>query len=106
MWWLDLDPTVGREQSGLRPAIVVSSRFHLALTGGALVSVLPLTTRERPGWAHRVRIDAPGKRTGWAVTEQVRTLSRTRLSGHSPAWCLTDDQIAEVRRVLAQMLDA
>jgi hypothetical protein len=61
----------------------------LALTGGALVSVLPLTTRERPGWAHRVRIDIPGTQTG-----------------HSPAWRLTDDQIAEVRRVLAQMLDA
>ncbi|WP_416211116.1 type II toxin-antitoxin system PemK/MazF family toxin [Frankia sp. Cr2] len=49
----------GREQAGQRPVLVVSSRFHLALTGGALVSVLPLTTRERPGWVHRVRIDTP-----------------------------------------------
>jgi hypothetical protein len=62
VWWLDLGPPPAASSRRCVRAIVVSSRFHLALTGGALVSVLPLTTRERPGWAHWVRIDVPGKR--------------------------------------------
>jgi mRNA interferase MazF len=105
VWWLDFDPTEGREQAGRRPALVVSSRFHLALTGGALVSVLPLTTRERPGWIHRVRIDIPGKPAGWAITEQVRTVSAVRFAGRGPLYRLDAGQIAEVRAVLAQMID-
>ncbi|MGB2570462.1 type II toxin-antitoxin system PemK/MazF family toxin [Micromonospora citrea] len=103
--WLDFDPTEGREQAGQRPALVVSSRFHLDLTGGALVSVLPLTTRERPGWLHRVPIEVPDRRTGWVITEQVRTVSANRLTGRGPVYRLRPEQIAEVRRMLRQMLD-
>jgi mRNA interferase MazF len=105
VWWIDFDPTVGRERAGRRPAIIVSSRFHLALTGDALINTLPLSTRERPGWSHRVQIDIPGKPTGFAITEQIRTVSRTRLAGRGPLWHLTNDQIASVRAVLSQMLD-
>lgn len=105
VWWLDFDPTEGREQAGQRPALVVSSRFHLALTGGALVSVLPLTTRERPGWPHRIQIDMPGNRTSWAITEQIRTVSATRLTGRGPVYRLRREQVTEVRAVLGQMID-
>ncbi|SCL16601.1 mRNA interferase MazF [Micromonospora rhizosphaerae] len=105
VWWLDFDPTAGHEQRGHRPALVVSSPFHLALTGGALVSVLPLTSRERPGWLHRVRIDIPGHRAGWAITEQIRTVSAARLTGRTPIHRLTPEQVAEVRSVLRQMID-
>ncbi|TDB71003.1 type II toxin-antitoxin system PemK/MazF family toxin [Micromonospora sp. KC721] len=105
IWWLDFDPTEGREQAGQRPALVVSSRFHLDLTAGALVSVLPLTTRERPGWLHRVAIEVPGRRTGWVITEQVRTVSANRLTGHGPVYRLRPEQVAEVRQVLRQMID-
>ncbi|MGN9811851.1 type II toxin-antitoxin system PemK/MazF family toxin [Micromonospora sp. BQ11] len=105
VWWLDFDPVAGREQAGQRPALVVSSRFHLALTAGALVSVLPLTTRERPGWLHRVKIEIPGNRAGWAITEQIRTVSAARLTGRGPVHRLGPDQVAEVRTVLRQMID-
>ncbi|WP_157744306.1 type II toxin-antitoxin system PemK/MazF family toxin [Micromonospora viridifaciens] len=70
VWWLDFAPTEGRAQAGQRRALAVSSRSHLDLTAGALVSVLPLTTRERPGWLHRVAIEVPGRRTGRLITEQ------------------------------------
>ena len=105
VWWTDFDPVERQEQAGRRPAVVVSSRFHLALTGGALVNVLPLTTRERPGWLHRVRIEAPGRPVSYTITEQVRTVSRSRLAGRSPVWTLTGEQIHEVRTVLSKMLD-
>ncbi|WP_188316631.1 type II toxin-antitoxin system PemK/MazF family toxin [Solihabitans fulvus] len=105
VWRVDLEPVAGREQGKARPAVVVSSAFHLRLVRGELLSVLPLTSVERRGWLHRVEISLPGHKTGWAITEQVRTLSAARLVGTEPVGKLDDDQLAAVRSVLARMLD-
>jgi mRNA interferase MazF len=46
-WLADLDPTLGHEQGGRRPVLVVSvDSFNAGLSG--LVVVLPLTTRVQP----------------------------------------------------------
>jgi mRNA interferase MazF len=100
VWFVDFDPVRGREQGRDRPALVVSSRFHLDLTASQLVSVLPLTTVERPGWMHRVRITSGG----WVITEQIRTVSTDRLRRHAPEITLSADELDEVRYVLGQML--
>ncbi|MEU7865555.1 type II toxin-antitoxin system PemK/MazF family toxin [Dactylosporangium sp. NPDC049140] len=105
VWWADLDPTEGREQAGRRPALVVSSAFHLRLTGEALVTVLPVTTRERSGWLHRTPVHPANRPNGFVITEQVRTISRSRLQGQRPAWVLTDDEVTAVKNVLRQMID-
>ncbi|HEY3606691.1 MAG TPA: type II toxin-antitoxin system PemK/MazF family toxin [Pseudonocardiaceae bacterium] len=105
VWRVDLEPVAGREQGKARPVVVVSSAFHLRLVRGELLSVLPLTTVERPGWLHRIEISLPGQRTGWAITEQVRTVSATRLAAAEPVGKLDEDQIATVRSVLTRMLD-
>lgn len=44
--WIDLDPRVGREQSGRRPALVVSPVAFWQATRFAIVC--PITTRVRP----------------------------------------------------------
>ncbi len=99
VWFCDFDPVRGREQGNDRPALVVSSAFHLNLTGRALVTVLPLTSVQRPGWLHRV--SAGG---GWVITEQVRTLAAQRLRRPAPEIRLSDDELSEVQRVLGRML--
>ncbi len=81
--------------------MVVSSDFHLQLTAGALVSVLPLTSVERPGWLHRVPVADGG---GWVIVEQVRTVAAQRLRRPAPEIALSDVELDEVRRVLAKML--
>jgi mRNA interferase MazF len=101
VWFVDFDPVRGREQGKDRPALVVSSRFHLDLTAGHLVSVLPLTSVERHGWMHRVHV-ASGD--GWIITEQVRTVSADRFRRYAPEIALSKDELDEVRHVLAQML--
>lgn len=101
VWFVDFDPVRGREQGKDRPALVVSSSFHLSLTAGRLVSVLPLTSVERPGWLHRIGIAAGG---GWVITEQVRTVSANRFRRYAPEITLSTDELKQVRRVLAQML--
>jgi mRNA interferase MazF len=52
-WFVNLDPTKGREQAGRRPALVVSVN-ELNQSAAELVIVLPLTSREM-----RVRSHVP-----------------------------------------------
>lgn len=101
VWFVDFDPVRGREQGKDRPALVVSSRFHLELTMSQLVTVLPLTSVERRGWLHRVRIAAGN---GWVITEQIRTVSAARFRRHAPEISLSESELSEVRQMLAQML--
>ncbi len=103
VWFVDFEPVRGHEQGNDRPALVVSSAFHLEITLRQLVTVLPLTSVERPGWAHRVHIANGG---GFVITEQVRTVSAQRLRRRAREIELTGGELAEVRRVLAQMLIA
>jgi len=44
--WTDFDPTLGREQAGRRPAIVISPVAFYDNTG--FVIVCPITSRVRP----------------------------------------------------------
>ncbi|MCO5087529.1 MAG: type II toxin-antitoxin system PemK/MazF family toxin [Methylobacteriaceae bacterium] len=44
--WTDFDPTVGREQAGRRPALVLSTR-ELSENAGFVI-VAPITSRVRP----------------------------------------------------------
>lgn len=101
VWFVDFDPVQGREQGKDRPALVVSSRFHLDLTMGRLVTVLPLTSVERHGWLHRVHV-ASGR--GWVITEQMRTVSSDRFRRYAPEIELSADELNEVQHILAQML--
>jgi mRNA interferase MazF len=101
VWFVDFDPVRGHEQGKDRPALVVSSRFHLDLTAVQLVTVLPMTSVERPGWLHRIRIASGG---GWVITEQIRTVSGHRFRRYAPEISPTADELNEVRRLLAQLL--
>ncbi|GGH42177.1 type II toxin-antitoxin system PemK/MazF family toxin [Microbacterium album] len=80
--WGDLDPVEGREQGGRRPLLVVSSQDHLD-TVTLLVTVVPITSRDR-GWSNHVRIEpAVGlPRESFAMTEQVRTIARSRVRSY------------------------
>lgn len=101
VWFVDFDPVRGHEQGKDRPALVISSQFHLELTESGLVSVLPLTSRERPGWLHRIHVTAA---EGWVITEQVRTVAVQRFRRSAPELALTEEELGQVRRVLARML--
>lgn len=80
---------------------MVSSRFHLDLTMGHLVNVLPLTSVERRGWMHQVHVAAGG---GWVITEQVRAVSADRFRRYAAKITLSANGLDQVRYVLAQML--
>lgn len=76
--WAELDPVVGREQAGRRPALVVAGRDYLSIVD-TLAVVVPVTSIRR-GWDNHVPIhggDLP--QDSWAMTEQVRAVSRDRI---------------------------
>lgn len=80
--WLQPPAAVGREQSERRPAMVVSGVGYLSLVD-SLALVVPITGVDR-GWPNHVRIE--GGRLGgesWAMTEQVRAVSRERIVGRA-----------------------
>ena len=78
--WVDLNPTVGREQSGRRPALVVAGYEYLEIVD-TLALIVPITTVDR-GWPNHVAVSGSDLPTeSWAMTEQVRTIARARIRG-------------------------
>jgi mRNA interferase MazF len=78
--WVSLDPTVGREQSGVRPGIVVSGNDYLEAVD-TLAIILPITSSDR-GWPNHIPVmGSKLDRPSWVMTEQVRTVSRRRITG-------------------------
>lgn len=91
--WADFGPSAGREQSGRRPAVVVSSD-DFADTLDLLVIVVPCTRTDRE-WPNHVLLTGPTGLTTptFAMTEQPRTISRERVHrvlGHVDDACITD----------------
>ena len=75
----DLEPVVGREQSGRRPFLVLSIR-QMNSAPAELVIGLPMTTTDRSSKLH-VRIDPAESglaRVSYAMPEMVRSVSTLR----------------------------
>ena len=79
VYWADLGATLGREQSGVRPYFVVSSRAHVR-EADTLITLSPCTGRDR-GWTNHVPLTGriALQRPTFVMTEQVRTVARHRL---------------------------
>ena len=68
---LDFSPTVGHEQHGYRPGVVVSNDFVLTKTN--MVYVAPITNTVRKTPLH-VSLDDRTKTTGIVLCEQVKAV--------------------------------
>lgn len=100
--WVAPEIAVGREQAGRRPALVVAGAGYLE-TVDTLALVAPITTVER-GWPNHVEvIGADPEQRSWAMSEQIRTISRERLVGR--AGRANDATLAAVRGWLADFLE-
>ena len=102
IWEVDLNPTVGREQSGRRPVLIVSDN---ALNSGprGLVVVIPVTGTARGLPTHVPVIPPEGGLTKPSVimTEQVRSVSKARLGNrHGAVTQATMDQVDRILRIV------
>ena len=83
VFWVDLDPAVGSEEGGRRPAIVVSNdgfnaRFHV-------VTIVPLTKargKRRKTYSFEVSLPrgvAGNSEDSIVMPQQIRTIAKRRL---------------------------
>lgn len=69
--WLDFNPQAGHEQSGKRPAIVISHGSYNEKVGLALCC--PITTSQK-GYPFEVNLPANMKTKGVILSDQVKSL--------------------------------
>lgn len=80
VWQASLDPTVGREQAGTRPVLIVSTN-SLNRGPADLVIVLPITSKSK-GVPLHVKVDPPEggiKSISYIKPEDIRSISKQRL---------------------------
>jgi mRNA interferase MazF len=79
IWLTEFGRTVGNEQSGRRPVLIISNdNFNDTIPG--LTIVAPMTSRSR-GWMSHVKVEPAATgldRVSWIMTEQIRAVSRRR----------------------------
>lgn len=83
--WLSFSPTSGHEQSGRRPALVISPAAYNRAAGLSLMC--PITTKAK-GYPFEVALHLDGGVHGVTLADQVRSLDwrarRAELSGAAP----------------------
>jgi mRNA interferase MazF len=77
--WADLSPTIGREQSGERPVLILSHDIFNARSG--TVIAMALTSQpQRAGFPLTLELDDTRlPKRSWVKISQIRTLSSDRI---------------------------
>ncbi|MCL2547752.1 MAG: type II toxin-antitoxin system PemK/MazF family toxin [Symbiobacteriaceae bacterium] len=70
--WINMDPQAGHEQSGRRPAVVISNNVYNDFSHG-LAMVCPITGTDR-GSPLQIKIEKIGKISGFIMCDQARVL--------------------------------
>ena len=77
--WANLSGTLGREQAGHRPVLVLSHDVFNRHSG-TVIAVALTSQPQRAGFPLTLEIQSPGlPKKSWAKISQVRTLSTRRL---------------------------
>ncbi len=101
IYWADLNPTIGREQAGHRPVLVISNDIENQMD---IVTIIPLTSR-KPGrriYPNEVAVTL-GERASILLCHQIRTISKRRLNRKIGK--LHESRRDEVRRVLCRRFE-
>ena len=77
--WADLNPTIGHEQSGERPVLILSQDVFNERSGTVIAMALT-SQQQRAGFplTHEIQKSKLPKRS-WVKISQIRTLSTERL---------------------------
>ncbi len=74
----DLNPTVGREQFGKRPVLIISNNYENLLD---LVTIIPITSLKdgRKIYPNELLLNSELEKPSILLCQQIRTLSKNRL---------------------------
>ncbi len=78
-----LDPTLGHEQRGTRPCVVISDPLVLNTQRFPLVGVVPLTSTPGEGALYPALEPGPSglRHRSWALIDHVRAVDKQRILG-------------------------
>jgi mRNA interferase MazF len=77
--WADLDPTLGREQSGHRPVLVISHDVFNERSG-TVIAMAITSQPQRAGFPLSFELTSGNlPKSSWVKISQIRTLSTQRL---------------------------
>jgi mRNA interferase MazF len=74
--WVEFDPAFGHEQSGRRPALVLSSSEYNAHSSFTIVCPITQSRRE---WPFHVALGDQGRVRGSVVVDQIKSIDRRRV---------------------------
>lgn len=108
VYWADLVPRSGSEQTGRRPVVLVSHDAFNQTPGWRSVIVVPISTSSSQGKRGPTVIELPGGTGGlakmsYAVCHQVTTLDRAKLTKRLGT--LPPDSLHEVEEGLKAAMD-
>ena len=90
IYWVNLDPTVGREMQKTRPAVVISPDEINKAMGTVIVA--PITSNKR-NFPTRIAFDNSGKKNYLAL-DHIRAVDKSRLT--TKISVLNDDKAKEL----------
>jgi mRNA interferase MazF len=98
--WVDFDPAFGHEQTGRRPALVVSDRQYNQES--SFILVCPVTSNSKP-WPFKVPLADALPIEGQVLVDQIKSIDKRRIV--SPTLGKIDEgNLANIRRLLATLL--
>lgn len=104
VWDILLDPQVGHEQGGRRPALVISNDYYNRTPNG-LYFIVPITGTDR-GLRFQLKIDPPEgglKKPSIIMCDQARTQSVLRFRRHRGR--VSDQLLRMVQELVGEMID-
>ncbi len=74
----DLNPSLGREQEGVRPVLIISNDYENMLD---IVTIIPITSRKkgRKIYPNEVLLENELQKPSILLCQQIRTISKKRL---------------------------
>ncbi len=77
--WANLDPTIGNEQAGKRPVLILSHTVFNE-NSGTVIAVALTSKEQKAGFPLTLEIDSKNlPKKSWIKISQIRTLSVSRL---------------------------
>ena len=98
IYWVNLDPTIGREMKKTRPCVILSPDDMSRFIGTVIIAPVTSTIRAYPS---RVKFVLNGK-TNMIALDQIKTIDKVRLQDKIGK--LNTVTIAIVKKVIEEML--
>ncbi|MCL2086435.1 MAG: type II toxin-antitoxin system PemK/MazF family toxin [Oscillospiraceae bacterium] len=97
---VNFDPTLGHEQAGRRPALVVSKGLYNQNTNQILVC--PITSRAKP-LPMRIKLDSRTKTQGFIMCDQIRTFD---IDARKPKFAekLPEDTLEKIKQTVSAII--